>query len=236
MKIARDSLERQEIKKANARARTAKWRKNNPTYYDEWYKANAEKERARAAARRQSDPDYYAKWRKANADREKAKDTERWKANANKYNAQRRGHYKANPDEINARNLVWKKANPDRVRSLAAAWRLANPDKVKAYAAKYRKNNADKKAEGVRNRRARKLLAPGTHTAADIASIRALQKDRCAYCRKKLRGRGHIDHIIPLVRGGSNWPRNLQWLCAKCNGTKWSKDPIEFARENGMLI
>lgn len=33
----------------------------------------------------------------------------------------------------------------------------------------------------------------------------------------------HIDHIIPISRGGKSVPSNLQVLCSKCNGKKSSK-------------
>ena len=33
----------------------------------------------------------------------------------------------------------------------------------------------------------------------------------------------HIDHIIPVAKGGKSIPSNLQVLCSKCNGRKSSK-------------
>jgi len=65
---------------------------------------------------------------------------------------------------------------------------------------------------------------------------RKAQKDRCAYCHKKL-GRGyHVDHIVPLARGGTNERRNIQITCKQCNHIKRDKDPIKFAQELGRLL
>ena len=30
----------------------------------------------------------------------------------------------------------------------------------------------------------------------------------------------HIDHIVPISKGGKSIPSNLQVLCSKCNGKK----------------
>ncbi len=35
----------------------------------------------------------------------------------------------------------------------------------------------------------------------------------------------HIDHIIPIAKGGKSVPSNLQVLCSKCNGSKSDKTP-----------
>ena len=31
---------------------------------------------------------------------------------------------------------------------------------------------------------------------------------------------GEVDHIVPLAKGGTNAPGNLQLLCKSCHGTK----------------
>jgi 5-methylcytosine-specific restriction endonuclease McrA len=130
-----------------------------------------------------------------------------------------------NAEAVRAKQDAWYCANAERLREKAKvngkAWRQANPDK-----------NAAKE----RNRRARRRSAKGSHTADDISAIRIAQKDQCACCRVKLRGAGDVDHIVPLFKGGSNWPSNLQILCEFCNRSKGSKDPIEFMQARGMLL
>jgi 5-methylcytosine-specific restriction endonuclease McrA len=85
-------------------------------------------------------------------------------------------------------------------------------------------------------RRARQLKAEGDYTPADVAKLRAEQDDRCVYCRVDLARKGHVDHIIPLSKGGSNWPSNLQLLCRSCNSKKGAKHPDEFAKIIGFDV
>lgn len=90
-------------------------------------------------------------------------------------------------------------------------------------------------------RRAAKAAAAGSHTAADVRRLRKAQGDRCVYCRASLRGKGHLDHIVPLrprpgFAAGTNDPDNLQLLCQPCNLSKHNKDPVVFAQELGFLL
>lgn len=87
-----------------------------------------------------------------------------------------------------------------------------------------------------RNRKARMRGAEGRHTAGDIHTIFAAQRSKCAHCRISIRAGYHVDHINALSRGGSNWPRNLQLLCASCNLRKRAADPLDFARREGRLL
>jgi 5-methylcytosine-specific restriction endonuclease McrA len=149
-----------------------------------------------------------AETRKKNRAKQKVWNAQ-WKArNAARVVSKRKSHYAANGEHIREKSKAWRRANPEKAAAIS------------------------------RNKEARKRAAPGRHSAADIAEIRRLQRDRCAEpsCRCRLRGAGHIDHIIPLARGGHNDRRNLQFLCGPCNMHKHAKDPIEFARELGRLL
>ncbi len=85
-------------------------------------------------------------------------------------------------------------------------------------------------------RRARVLGAEGKFTNDDIARLFGLQRGKCAYCSKSIRNGYHVDHVIPLARGGTNWIANIALACAKCNLTKGATDPIDFARRIGRLV
>jgi len=168
----------------------------------------------------------------------------------------------ADPEKTRARNAGWRAKNPERVRANYAAWAAANPDKIKARRAAWAERAKAKAAEyyiankdriTVRNlayraanpekahaiyhaRRAREKGAEGRFTGEDVRRIRIAQKDKCAICRVPLKGRGHRDHIVPLKAGGSNWPANIQLLCASCNSSKGAKDATQFMREQGRLL
>ena len=47
----------------------------------------------------------------------------------------------------------------------------------------------------------------------------------CQYCGKFMPDKVglHIDHIVPISKGGKSIESNLQVLCSKCNGKKSAK-------------
>jgi len=120
-----------------------------------------------------------------------------------------------------ARTVRWRRQNPESTAQTYRRWVNSNRDVVRA-------NN--------QKRRALRSEAEGTHSANDVLRIFSLQRGRCGYCRTSIRAGYHVDHIKPLSKGGSNWPRNIQLLCATCNVRKHAHDPIIFAQREGMLL
>tara|TARA_B110000438_G_C15480561_1_gene507091 strand:- start:16 stop:219 length:204 start_codon:yes stop_codon:yes gene_type:complete len=45
----------------------------------------------------------------------------------------------------------------------------------------------------------------------------------CEKCGIKLKGKFHVDHIIPYSKGGKTILKNAQALCVKCNLRKGNK-------------
>ena len=69
--------------------------------------------------------------------------------------------------------------------------------------------------------------AEGSYTGNDVLRLFEEQQGCCAYCGESLIDY-HIDHVIPLSRGGSNWPENLCLACSECNLQKGALTPDEF--------
>jgi 5-methylcytosine-specific restriction endonuclease McrA len=85
----------------------------------------------------------------------------------------------------------------------------------------------DRDAKLVRscNNRARNLGIPGEITVEYWLSI----KDRCAYCGTRS-VQIQIEHRIPLSKGGTNRPENVQGVCAFCNRAKGDRSESEFLK------
>jgi 5-methylcytosine-specific restriction endonuclease McrA len=78
-----------------------------------------------------------------------------------------------------------------------------------------------------RRRRARKLANGGTHTLADVLVQYERQTGKCYYCHVDI-GQYHVDHRVPLYRGGSDGAENLVCACGPCNLRKHTKTDVEF--------
>lgn len=136
----------------------------------------------------------------------------------------------------NAMWVVRTKFPERRVKERERAWREANVSHLRESGRAYYRKNRDRFLLHSRNRRAKKRSSPGAITHADIEEVLNLQRWRCAYCRSSLRTEYHVDHIIPLARGGEHSRANIQATCPKCNLQKGAKDPVVFAQAIGRLI
>ncbi len=92
-----------------------------------------------------------------------------------------------------------KEAHAKRVK----AWRLNNRDAAQAIK---------------RNRRSRESASGETVSAEQWKSVLDRFGGKCAKCGAS--ESIEMDHVVPLARGGSHTPENIQPLCKSCNRRK----------------
>jgi 5-methylcytosine-specific restriction endonuclease McrA len=130
----------------------------------------------------------------------------------------------------------WRIRNLERVRAAKRASYAANPrpyiEKAKAYAEKYPERVRAQARQAASVRRAIKRLGVGVKLRAGLVwELLEKQGNACVYCRESIAAATcHIDHIMPLSRGGEHVESNMQATCARCNKMKSNKLPDDFAR------
>jgi 5-methylcytosine-specific restriction endonuclease McrA len=193
--------------------------------------------------------------RQRNKEKRQAWDQAYYQHNKAIYRARGKEWARAHPEEMAGYSRRWIERNPEKRKAVEAAsekkrdrkaravwrreWWSKNSERLTALNRARRKARPEAFAIFDRNKRAKRRLAKGTHAPEDIADIRRLQGGLCAmpFCREALADNDEtVDHIVALVKGGTNDRKNVQLLCRRCNCRKRDKDQIDFLRENGFLI
>lgn len=157
--------------------------------------------------------------------------------------------HKENPEIVNSRSRKWYAANKERAAERGRQYRLkncaailarkleyrkANAEKIRAKARKYYEDFPDRVLKNVSLRRTKTVV---NKTVGDaIRAVYRMAKSgevfSCFYCGVKISGKEiHIDHIIPVSRGGVHHPDNLCLACVPCNRSKYNKLIAEWRPE-----
>lgn len=151
-----------------------------------------------------------------------------YETNSEKAKARSREWYVTNPEKAKAYRDAWREANADEVKEYIRTWQRSNPDKVKAKSDAWRKKNLDVSNAQTARYRARKQGA--LSLPYDRKKIIERENGQCTYCKAFPTGTAlTIDHIIPLVRGGTDTEDNLTVACRSCNSKKRDKTIDEYA-------
>lgn len=127
----------------------------------------------------------------------------------------------------------WQHKNPDKVKKSNQKWHKNNPEKVKEYQRQWTQKNHDRYIAAKHKRKALKLGNGGSYTQEELYQQFLDQDGRCFHCGKFISPKNgkicHIDHWIPISKGGSNNIDNIRLLCPHCNLTKHDKMPWEWS-------
>lgn len=195
--------------RANYAANREKFSAKNRAYRQE----NREKEIARRAAYKAANPDVSKAYYEANRD---------------KVLERTRDYNQRNREEVLARGRDYYEKNRDRVAARGYSYREEKRDVIRARSERYRR------AAGMQPGRPRPTAEEKKARKAARAGLRltlrwdVLKGGRCEVCGwGKADGvKLHLDHIVPISKGGTNDRSNLQALCSDCNlGKSDSHEP-----------
>jgi len=130
-----------------------------------------------------------------------------------------------------AMNRARAAQNPEKERERTRRWAQENPERVVQYSLDWQKRNPDKCRYNSAARRVRKK-ENGVFAITENEK-QMLLSNPCVECgsNEKI----HIDHIIPVSRGGRHSIGNLQTLCASCNMSKSDMLMIEWRNKTRQI-
>lgn len=128
-----------------------------------------------------------------------------------------------------AQHKYWLKRKDDpaykeAARVRAASWRESNREQHRATSRQWQLDNREQYRLRMRDSMRRRRLGRDAE-AVEYADV--LRGDPCSYCGDVCE---HIDHIVPVTRGGGNDWTNLTAACSPCNSQKRSTPMLEFMR------
>jgi len=163
---------------------------------------------------------YREKYYQDNSGKIKAASKKWQKENPEKVKAARRKRELENPEKAKIASKKWGKENPEKAKAGYKKWCLENREKRRASSIKWNKKNPTKRRELKIKRRGCGVIEKGVVARIITENIFKYGVIACEKCGEKCPDNYHIDHIIPLSKGGSNGYDNLQILCSHCNCSK----------------
>jgi 5-methylcytosine-specific restriction endonuclease McrA len=156
--------------------------------------------------------------------------------------ANNRRYYQQNRETVKARVKAWTEANPDRAKERSKEWREANPDVMREYQREWYQRNREEviartraRDERLRIEQPKLYAAQKRDTAARrrarlreafveiIEPLRVWERDAgiCGICGEAADPADwHLDHIIPIAKGGEHSYANVCVTHPICNWRK----------------
>mgnify|MGYP001157809848 CR=1 FL=1 len=145
----------------------------------------------------------------------------------------------AHKEKQNAVSRAWYFSNKEKVYTYLRIWKLANKEKVSAYERKYRLANKEKRTEiwkrwvktknGIISRKLNRAKRRSMEGGLTFEIVQQVYEDNikkygtltCCLCELSIGfGEDSLEHLIPLIRGGTNARGNLDIAHCQCNSKK----------------
>lgn len=141
-----------------------------------------------------------------------------------------------NKDKLREKQKEYQEKNKEVLLKKWSKYHLKNKEKRNRQTKEYFQTEKGKCVCKNGNQNRRKHINNSDVTTSQLLELNKNAKV-CYWCNKSLKGKKiHIDHYIPLSKGGKHTISNLVVSCSSCNLSKHTKDPIVFANSLGKLL
>ena len=136
----------------------------------------------------------------------------------------------ANREYVNSRDKKYREEHPEIEFKKQKKYRETHKEQLYEKGKKYRETHRDYFKVKYKERKNNiKSTNDGSITQALLEELLLLQDNKCTYCGCKLTpDNKHMDHIIPISRGGTHTADNIHYVCKGCNQSKGSKLESEW--------
>ena len=146
-----------------------------------------------------------------------------------------------NKEKIAEYKKDWAKQNRGRKSLQEKAWRENNEEKNRQMKRRWYSKNRDRVYSNLLKRRSLKFNV----RFRGVKRLDILNRDNwtCKECGVQVHDgnindklKAHIDHIIPISKGGDSTPENLQVLCRTCNLSKRDRTDLVIKNDGQMTF
>lgn len=221
--------------KCRQRDKNRRFAESHPGYWADWEARNRDQRRKQRRALYAVNPERFL----AKCKRYRSKHKDKIRAykvqNRARSNELSRARYAANKEQARAYRKQYREANRDKINRKLRESRASNIELSRQRVRDSHKRNPQWKRSSEAKRRAiRKGVAPEEldRVNAFYAFVASATKITCRWCTKQVPPElRHVDHIVPLSRGGRHAVDNLCCSCFDCNVRKGNKLPDEWLAE-----
>ena len=198
--------------------------------FGEFYKDKRNKDECREKCKK-----CIKQYQKKNAERLKKYRQE----NAEQFKEYERQYYQENIERIKGRKKQHYQENAERLKETCKQYQQKNPERYKEYRKQYLQTERGRESFYRSNLKRKSYKHKVNFTPHERKVILDRDNWKCCNCGIKVHDRStgdwntpdkaHIDHIIPLSKGGNSEPSNLQTLCRTCNLSKNNKIELQLS-------
>ena len=139
-------------------------------------------------------------------------------------------YYAQNSEHLKEKRKEYREADPENEKERKSAsyykHRELNLEKTRQY---YKDNKQKFKDYELKRRKSLDLMTDNTVTKEALEELMNVQNSKCYHCGTDLTKLNscdiHLDHYMPLSKGGMHSIGNVVWSCVSCNKSKFTTVP-----------